>query len=278
MKFSDKVYNILKWIAISAIPILIIATSRVLNILDVPGETINKIIEIIDTMGVTLAALIGISTITYNKTETTAVYKGLDIVECHLTQNDIYKQNRTIVPKGIVVHSTGCNQTWLGRFVQPSEDNPNRDELITLLGKNYNENSWNRPGVDKLVHFMLGYDDKETSIHVIETAPCTMRIGGVAGGVNGSYNDTHIQFEMLEDSLDNEEYFNAMTKTAIRLCAELCVKYNISVSDICSHKECAERGYGSYHGDPENWLTRYGKDMDWFRSEVNKFIANNILK
>ncbi len=34
-----------------------------------------------------------------------------------LTNNACYKAGRTIVPKGIMVHSTGANNPWLKRYV-----------------------------------------------------------------------------------------------------------------------------------------------------------------
>ena len=40
----------------------------------------------------------------------------------------------------------------------------------------------------------------------------------------------------------------------------------IKPGNIISHKEACARGYASNHGDPENWLARFGKNMDWFRA------------
>ena len=57
----------------------------------------------------------------------------------------------------------------------------------------------------------------------------------------------------------------------------LCRKYGFSASDICSHKEAAERGYGWQHFDPENWLQVYGKDMDWFRGRVAEKLGEKEL-
>jgi len=50
-------------------------------------------------------------------------------------------------PKGIVVHSTGCSNPWLKRYVQPDDGN---------LGVNQYNNSWNTPsGVchESLIYF-----------------------------------------------------------------------------------------------------------------------------
>ena len=43
----------------------------------------------------------------------------------------------------------------------------------------------------------------------------------------------------------------------------------IRPENIISHKEACARGYASNHGDPEHWLARFGKNMDWFRSQVS---------
>ena len=42
----------------------------------------------------------------------------------------------------------------------------------------------------------------------------------------------------------------------------------IKPGNIISHKEACARGYASNHGDPEHWLARFGKNMDWFRGQV----------
>jgi len=42
----------------------------------------------------------------------------------------------------------------------------------------------------------------------------------------------------------------------------------IKPENIISHKEACARGYASNHGDPEHWLARFGKNMDWFRGQV----------
>ena len=57
---------------------------------------------------------------------------------------------------------------------------------------------------------------------------------------------------------------------AAQLCRRLMKNYpSIKLENIVSHKEACARGYASNHGDPENWLVRFGKDMDWFRSQVS---------
>ena len=64
----------------------------------------------------------------------------MEIRKCLLTHNDCYLTGKKIVPKGIVVHSTGCNAPFLKRFLQPDDG---------VLGVNVNNNDWNRGGIVK---------------------------------------------------------------------------------------------------------------------------------
>ena len=45
--------------------------------------------------------------------------------------------------KGVLWHSTGANNKTLKRYVQPSPNDPNYDQLMEYLGKNKYNNSWN---------------------------------------------------------------------------------------------------------------------------------------
>ena len=63
--FSDKVYNILKYIAMIALPALALFTQTIFAIWGLPyGEQISATIVAINAL---LGALIGISTIGYNR-------------------------------------------------------------------------------------------------------------------------------------------------------------------------------------------------------------------
>lgn len=63
--FSDKLYNILKYIAMIALPALALFTQTIFAIWGLPyGEQISATIVAINAL---LGALIGISTIGYNK-------------------------------------------------------------------------------------------------------------------------------------------------------------------------------------------------------------------
>ena len=80
----------------------------------------------------------------------------MKLLKCILTENDCYQTQRTISPKGIMVHSTGANNPNLRRYVQPAAATPGREELLSALGPNSNGNHWNRPGLNVCVHGFVG--------------------------------------------------------------------------------------------------------------------------
>lgn len=184
----------------------------------------------------------------------------MEIKKCYLTKNRCYKKAKKITPKGIVIHSTGVNNPNLKRYVQPDDE---------ILGKNSLGNHWNRSTISKCVHAFIGYD-KNKVVRCYQTLPFNYACWGVGKGSKGSYNydPAYIQFEICEDNLKNEEYFKKAFDLAAELCAYLVEKYNLSIDNVISHHEAHERGYGSNHGDCDHWLKKFGKDMDWFRSQV----------
>ena len=199
----------------------------------------------------------------------------MEIKTCFLTENATYRKQTPMTPEGIVVHSTGVNQRYLKRWVQPSADDPNYNEIIADLGKNAYNNDWNDPNQTTIVHAMIGFNFYDV-VETYQTLEWDRKCGGCYKGVNGSYNDTHIQFEMLEDDHTDEAYFSEIIGQAVELCAYLCQEYGIPVEKIVSHKEAGEAGYASKHGDPENWFKDMNYTMDDFRKEVQKLIEPKI--
>ncbi len=177
------------------------------------------------------------------------------------TNNACYKAGRTILPKGIIVHSTGANNPNLRRYVGPDDG---------LLGKNQYNNHWNqdRPdGRQVCVHAFIG-KLADGSIATYQTLPWNHR-GWHAGG---SANDTHIGFEICEDGLTDAPYFNKVYTEAVELCAYLCKLYGLTEKDIIGHYEGYQKGIASNHGDPRNWFPKHGKSMDTFRADVKKLL------
>lgn len=175
---------------------------------------------------------------------------------------------------GIVVHSTGANNPNLKRYVQPSDNDVNYDAIIADIGKNTSGIDWNHKYREAGVHAFIGLNAKG-NVETYQVLPYEWGAWGVGKGSKGSYNfapTAHIQFEICEDNLKDESYFNKVFKEAIEYCAYLCKKFGWNSHVICSHAESHARGYGGNHADCDHWLKRYGKTMDWFRAEVQKLL------
>ena len=192
----------------------------------------------------------------------------MNIITCYQTKNPCYRKGTPMKPVGIVVHSTGANNPHLCRYV----DCPER------LGVNRYGNHWNRPEAATLVHGAIGLD-KEGFVTVVNTLPYTMAAWGVGKGSKGSYNydpTGHIQFEMCEDDLTDRSYFDQVMETAVAYCARLCREYGLAAESIVSHKEAHAQGYASNHGDPENWMGRFGMTMEDFRARVRAKLKGEV--
>jgi len=174
-----------------------------------------------------------------------------------LSQNACYKAGRTIVPKGIMVHSTGSNNPYLKRYVGPNDG---------LLGKNQYNNHWNQykpDGRQVCVHAFIG-KLANGSIATYQTLPWNHR-GWHAGG---TANNTHIGFEICEDGLTEASYFSDIYKEAVDLCVFLCKEFDLTEKDIICHSEGYKLGIASNHADVMHWFPKRGKSMDAFREDV----------
>lgn len=195
----------------------------------------------------------------------------MDIIKCLLTQNDCYKANQWIKPKGVVVHSTGANNPNVRRYVQPADDDPNAEQLLSVIGINRYQNDWNQSKVYKAVHGFVGLL-ADGSVGIVQTLPWDMRGWHAGTGTSGrSANDSHISFEICEDALTDATYFNQVYKAAVELVAMLCKQYNLDpLADgvVICHKEAWRRGIASNHIDVEHWFPKFGKTMDDFRQDV----------
>ncbi len=182
----------------------------------------------------------------------------MEIVKYYQTKNPCYKAGRKITPSGIVVHSTGANNPNLKRYVGPDDG---------ILGHNKNNNHWNNEDADKCVHAFIG-KAADGSVRIYQTLPWDYRCWGVGSGNKGSYNASHIQFEICEDNLTDESYYKKAFALAKELCVYLCKQYGIKTDNIVGHYEAAEAGYGSNHADPRHWQKKHGGSMAQFRADV----------
>ena len=182
-----------------------------------------------------------------------------------LTENDCYQKGETIVPKGVMIHSTGANNPWLRRYVGPDDG---------LLGENQYGNHWNRPGLAACVHAFIGRRADGT-VDTYQTLPWNYR--GWHCGRSG--NDTHISFEICEDSLADEDYFRQTYQAAVELTAYLCHTYGLdpmAPGVVVDHAEGYEMGIASGHSDVRHWWSRFGVTMDDFREDVNNKVKGMI--
>jgi hypothetical protein len=182
-----------------------------------------------------------------------------------LTNNACFKAGRTIIPKGIMVHSTGANNPNLKRYVGPDDG---------LLGKNQYNNHWNqdKPGGRQVcVHAFIGKLANGT-VATYQTLPWNHR-GWHAGG---KANDTHISFEICEDGLSDSTYFNKVYREAVELCVYLCKLYGLTEKSIICHSEGRKLGIASNHADVMHWFPKHGKSMDTFRADVKSGLIHDV--
>ena len=183
--------------------------------------------------------------------------------EAYAKNNLCYKAARTMPtgsPAGIIIHSTGANNPNLKRYVNAPE----------ICGENPYRNYFDRPDSNVCPHAVIG-KDKNGEVKAAKLLPWNVCCWGCGSGSKGSYNyaPAYIQIEIAEDALNDRAYFEDAFGLAADLCKRLMKNYpTIKPENIISHKEACARGYASNHGDPEHWLARFGKNMDWFRGQV----------
>ncbi|MEA4933460.1 MAG: peptidoglycan recognition family protein [Lawsonibacter sp.] len=200
----------------------------------------------------------------------------MNLRTCLLTANSCYKSGKTIVPRGVMVHSTGANNPKASRYV-PGD---------AVIGYNTGGNHWNQSNeqwlekygtkLSKCVHALIG-KFADGSVGTVKTLPWTMRGWHCAS----SGNDTHIAFEIGEDGLTDPAYFAAVYQEAVELTAYLCKTYGLDpLADgvVICHQEGYQRGIASNHGDVLHWFPKFGKSMDDFRAAVAAEIeGDNML-
>lgn len=193
-----------------------------------------------------------------------------------LTHNDCYQQGKSMIPRGVMVHSTGADNPNLSRYI-PGDD---------ILGRNTAGNHWDQSnaewrkkfgvGLNKCVHAFVG-KRANGSVAAVQTLPWTM-VGWHAGNTVG--NGEYIGFEICEDSLDDPGYFDAAYRQAVELTAELCRRYDLDPLEdgvVISHAEGSKRGIASNHADVDHWFKRFGVTMDDFREDVNAVLQGEVM-
>ena len=182
--------------------------------------------------------------------------------------SDCFRSAPTQKVQGVQVHSTGANNPWLCRYVQPDDGR---------LGKNVHGNSHNRPGLTVCASAYIG-KQADGQVAVYQALPWTQRCWLSASGPKGNANrQGFIGFEICEDSRLDEAYFHAAMHQAVLLTAHLCTVYQLE-PDACvrDHHELHGMGLASNHADINQWLSLYGKTMDDFRRAVKSVISEGI--
>lgn len=182
--------------------------------------------------------------------------------EAFATENLCYKAAKPMPKRraqGIVVHSTGANNPYLRRYVNAPE----------AVGENIYRNYYDRPDWEACPHAVIG-KGINGEVLAAQLLPYNICCWGCGSAENGSFNydPAYLQFEICEDALDDPDYFEQAFDLAARLCYEWCKAYDIPTERIVSHKEAHALGYANNHGDPEHWLAKFGRGMDWFRNKV----------
>ena len=204
---------------------------------------------------------------------------------CMMTNSTCYKGTSTMEIKGILIHSTGANNSTLKRYVQPNINDSNYNYLIKKIGKNQYGNDWNSISVNAGLNAWIGKLE-DGSVAAVQTMPWNYRPWGCGSGKNGSCNNGWIQFEICEDSLNDKNYFDLIYKETCELVAYLCSIYNINpfefidynglkVPRILCHQDSYNLGLGTNHSDVYHWFKKYNKTMINVRNDVAQLLNSN---
>lgn len=190
-------------------------------------------------------------------------------IEAHMeiryaTKNRAYQSGRRISDHdGSVNHSVGCAQ-------------PSVEVFYKLM--NDTDASW---GVNAILgDFHLGEG------RILVTMPLDARPWGCGKGKKGSWNNTHIQWEICEPAghtyaggtmigynvEKNQGYFDRMWEMLVAWNVYVIHELGYPVSGIADHRESYLAGYGSNHGDVAHWFPKHGKSMDDLRKEVEAIL------
>lgn len=196
-------------------------------------------------------------------------------VEDHLVVNIIktngaYTAGRFINPSGGLNHSVGCAQPAIKPFENSMAKSTAQWGVNAILGEFHKG--------DGEIHITLYWDPANKKVS---------RPWGCGAGKKGSYNNTHIQWEICEpaghtyaggtminyDVAKNQGYFDRMWKMVVAWNVYCCVTFGYDPARITDHSESYQAGMGSNHSDVMQWLPKHGKSMDSLRAEVKAILA-----
>lgn len=211
---------------------------------------------------------------------------------CMMKQSTCYKGTTKGVPVGILWHDTAGGNPNLCRYVQPDDNASNRNELISIIGKNKYNNDFNHIDRQAGLNCWVG-KLANGEVSTVQTMPWNFRPWGCGSGSKGSCNGKTggpfwIQFEICDDGYKDKSYFDKVYKEACEITAYLCkefninpkgtVKYNgVTVPTILCHQDSYKLQLGSNHSDVYLWFNKFGKTMNNVRDDVKKLISESRI-
>ena len=173
--------------------------------------------------------------------------------------------------KGIVIHSSVIKNPYLKRYVDFEEE----------LGKNTDNNHWNKTGSPLMPHGFIGID-KMDEVAIVNTLFYKRATVCCGKGNNGSYDSEpygHLQIIVCEDEENDFEYFNeAVFGATVQYCLRLCRKFKLKPESIISDKEAYDVGFASKYSNFDEWLKSNNKNMDDLREAVKAKRKKEWLK
>lgn len=205
--------------------------------------------------------------------------KQLTIYRRLFSDSDCFRAGVRQTPVGVQIHSTGANNPWLRRYVQPDDGR---------LGSNRYGNHSNQPGSSVCASAYIGrLADGQAAVY--QTLPWDMRCWLSGSGVAGNANRLgYIGFEICEDDGTDRAYFEQVMELAVLLTAHLCSVIGTAPDRVLGLRQGCERlavmdhaelhacGVASGHADIGHWLRRFGWSMDDFRSGVCAALAEGV--
>ena len=121
----------------------------------------------------------------------------MELHECILTRNDCCRRGTPLVPRGVMVHSTGANNPYLRRYVQPDDGELGKTAMtMTGTGRDFRCAS---------THFWA----KRPTAASRSIRRCRWEVQAWHCGRSG--NRTHLAFEICEDGLDDRAFLRRCT-------------------------------------------------------------------
>ena len=230
----------------------------------------------------------------------------MNLIKCDLSSSWWWKNSITnSKPVGVCWHDTDAGNPNLWRYVQPADNDPNKEQLLKVLGVNSYGTDWNHSGREAGVNAFIG-KLADGSVATCQTGGFTRTpvaagnasnsVGSVDGyigiGKNAKWEGRHwVEFECCDDygaknSHPTKEYFDKVYKEAVEFTAYICKMYNLdpygtvtyagrSVPVITCHWDAYKKQLGCEHDDVIKWFNMYGKTMQDVRDDVYKLIKGD---